>query len=215
MKHSFLGWPAYLASNVSSNKLHEGHVDHFSPWSPLFRKEDRALIVINDAAILAFTVFLFWCGQNFGYLLMFNLYFLPYIVVNFWLVTITKLQHSNPDVPYFNNDEWGWLKGQLTTVDRSYGPLLNRYVQINFKIWTLANPFLLRTLHHITDTHLVHHIFSKIPFYNAQEATEGIKKVVGKYYRYNDAPLYKQIWNVYSECAFVHKEGDAYWFYKE
>lgn len=74
---------------------------------------------------------------------------------------------------------------------------------------------IIRTLHHITDTHLVHHMYSKIPFYNASEATECVKQVIGKHYRYVDAPLWKQIWNVYSECVYVEKEGDAYWYWKE
>lgn len=134
LKHSFLGWPAYLASNVSSNKRYEGHVDHFSPWSPLFRPEDRIYIVINDIALLLFGGFLFWCAQLYGFMAVLNLYFLPYIVVNFWLVTITKLQHSSSDTPYFKHSEWGWLKGQLTTVDRTYGKLLDRYVP-NVLLW--------------------------------------------------------------------------------
>ena len=43
-----------------------------------------------------------------------------------------------------------WLRGALCTVDRSFGWLLDR------------------TLHHITDTHVCHHLFSKMPFYHAQ-----------------------------------------------
>jgi fatty acid desaturase len=44
-------------------------------------------------------------------------------------------------------------------VDRSFGPLLDH------------------TFHHIVDTHVCHHLFSKMPFYHAQEATEAMKKV--------------------------------------
>ena len=47
-----------------------------------------------------------------------------------------------------------WLRGALCTVDRSFGWLLNR------------------TLHHITDTHVCHHLFSKMPFYHAQAMKE-------------------------------------------
>merc|ERR1711918_251220 len=57
-------------------------------------------------------------------------------------------------------EEWSWLRGALCTVDRSFGPILDR------------------CLHHISDTHVCHHIFSKMPFYHAQEATKCIKKLL-------------------------------------
>jgi omega-6 fatty acid desaturase (delta-12 desaturase) len=44
-------------------------------------------------------------------------------------------------------------------VDRSFGPLLDH------------------TFHHIVDTHVCHHLFSTMPFYHAQEATQAIRKV--------------------------------------
>ena len=45
--------------------------------------------------------------------------------------------------------QWDWLRGALSTVDRSYGLL-----DIAF--------------HHIADTHVLHHIVSQIPYYHAQ-----------------------------------------------
>lgn len=197
IKHVTLGWPAYLFTNVSSNRGYKDqHVNHFSPWSPLFSKEDRKFVVISNIALLVFLYILYWFASVFGFMCLLKLYVVPYLIVNFWLVTITKLQHTNPDVPYFENKEWGWLIGQLTTIDRDFGPFLNK------------------TLHYINNTHLTHHLFSKIPFYHAPEATEAVKKVVGHYYRFNDAPVWKQIWNVFSECVYIEKEGRAYWFYR-
>ena len=52
----------------------------------------------------------------------------------------------------------------LCTVDRSFGPVLDY------------------TFHHISDTHVCHHLFSSMPFYHAQEATEAIRKALGPYY---------------------------------
>ena len=95
-------------------------------------------------------------------------YVIPYLVVNFWLVLITLLQHTHPgaapppppcrhppqprvlpcpahtrvvspppaqpthiptppptELPHYTDDEWDWLRGALSTVDRDYGPLLN------------------------------------------------------------------------------------------
>lgn len=101
------------------------HVDHFSPWSPLFRKEDRIYIVINDIALLLFCALLYIIYTYHGFVFLLKLYFVPYLVVNAWLVLITKLQHTSPDVPYFEDKEWSWLRGQLTTIDRSFGSILD------------------------------------------------------------------------------------------
>lgn len=57
------------------------------------------------------------------------------------------------------SQEWQWLRGALCTVDRSFGPLLDH------------------TFHHIVDTHVCHHLFSTMPFYHAQEATQAFRKV--------------------------------------
>jgi len=38
-------------------------------------------------------------------------------------------------------------------------------------------------LHGIVETHVLHHYISTIPFYNADEASEAIKPVMGKHYR--------------------------------
>lgn len=62
---------------------------------------------------------------------------------------ITLLQHTHPSLPHYNDKEWEWLRGALSTVDRSYGLL-----DIVF--------------HHIADTHVCHHLFSAMPHYHAQ-----------------------------------------------
>ena len=78
-----------------------------------------------------------------------QVYFMPYLIVNMWLVMITLLQHTHPSLPHFNDAEWEWLRGALSTVDRSYGLL-----DVVF--------------HHIADTHVCHHLFSTMPHYHAQ-----------------------------------------------
>lgn len=46
-------------------------------------------------------------------------------------------------------DEFDWLRGALSTVDRSFGVVLNH------------------VFHRITDTHVAHHLFHTMPFYHA------------------------------------------------
>ncbi|KAG5072275.1 hypothetical protein JHK86_007486 [Glycine max] len=62
-----------------------------------------------------------------------------------------------------NSSEWDWLRGALVTVDRDYG-ILNK------------------VFHNITDTHVVHHLFSTMPHYHAMVATKAIKLILGEYY---------------------------------
>lgn len=95
-----------------------------------------------------------WCSTS-GFLadgdVILQVYIIPYLVVNNWLVTITLLQHTHPKLAHYNDKEWDWLRGALATVDRSYG-------------------FLDYFFHHIADTHVAHHLFSNMPHYHAEEA---------------------------------------------
>ncbi len=91
--------------------------------------------------------------------------------------------------------EWSWLRGALCTVDRSFGPVLDH------------------CFHHISDTHVCHHLFSKIPFYHAQEATEAIKKVIGQYYLKDDTPIARALWRSFTTCQFID-ENEGIAFYK-
>lgn len=55
---------------------------------------------------------------SFGWPWLVKTYVLPYLVVNFWLVCITFLQHTHPNLPHYDDNEWDWLRGALATVDR-------------------------------------------------------------------------------------------------
>ena len=62
---------------------------------------------------------------------------------------MTWLQHTDTHVPHYGEDEWDWLRGAVTTVDRPY-------------------PWLIDELHHhLGTTHVCHHLFHTIPHYHA------------------------------------------------
>lgn len=181
-----IGWPLYLLFNVASRPYPDSWwVNHFDPWSPIFSKRERIEIVVSDAALLAVGWGLISAGQNWGWIWLLKTYFVPYLIVNFWLVTITLLQHTHPALPHYTDSEWDWLRGALATVDRSYGALLD----------TLH--------HHIADTHVLHHLFSQIPHYHAQEATEALIPILGEYYRKDDRFFLTALWQDYSLCRYV------------
>ncbi|PWA56913.1 FAD2-8 protein [Artemisia annua] len=70
--------------------------------------------------------------------------------------------------------------------------------------------------HHVTDTHVVHHLFSTIPHYHAMEATKASKLILGEYYQFDDTSVINAMWREATECLFVEAdEGGSrgvYWF---
>ena len=68
-------------------------------------------------------------------------------------------------MPHYTGDEWNFVRGAAATIDREFG-FIGRHL-----------------LHGIIETHVLHHYVSTIPFYNADEASEAIKPIMGKHYR--------------------------------
>lgn len=93
-------------------------------------------------------------------------------------------------VPHFRGEQWNFIRGALCTVDRDYG------------IFNILH-------HHIGDTHVAHHLFSTMPHYHAQEATEALKKVLGKYYLQDDSSILKALWKSWNSCHYVEDNGDV------
>jgi len=146
------GWmPAYLCFNMSGPKKNaNGPKCHFNPYASFFLPKERLSVVLSD---VAFGAALFTLGHfisSYGFLLIFKMYLVPYMIVNLYLVLITYMHHTDTFIPHFREGEWTWLRGSLCTVDRSFGKWLDG------------------VLHHIVDTHVCHHIFSKMPHYHCK-----------------------------------------------
>lgn len=199
-----VGWPAYLVMNVTGNKSYDPNtwVNHFTPTSPIFTTGEsndslnQKLILLGDVSLVAMMLVIYKVVQmtSLGYVVY--IYGIPYLIVNFWLVLITYLQHTDLNLPHYTEGEWDWLRGALATVDRDYG-LINL------------------VLHHITDTHVVHHMFSTMPHYHAEEATRAIIPLLGKYYRYDNTPIATALWNSFRDCQVLYpdeKLKGVHWF---
>eukprot|EP00658_Telonema_sp_P-2_P022046 TRINITY_DN187_c0_g1_i8.p1 TRINITY_DN187_c0_g1~~TRINITY_DN187_c0_g1_i8.p1 ORF type:complete len:133 (-),score=50.20 TRINITY_DN187_c0_g1_i8:7-405(-) len=91
----------------------------------------------------------------------------------------------NAEYGHYEDAEWDFVKGALSTVDRRYGGPLDAW------------------MHHITNGHVVHHIFSHMAFYNAIEATPYVAKKLGRHYHYDDRNLFTQI----REGMFHHQSS--------
>ncbi|KAK4664309.1 Oleate hydroxylase fah12 [Podospora pseudopauciseta] len=205
-----IGWWNYLLTNVTGHNNHERHregrgkgkkngfgggVNHFDPRSPLYENRDAWAIIMSDVGIACTISILVYLCKQFGTANMFVWYFLPYMWVNHWLVAITFLQHTDPSLPHYTEEEWDFVKGAAATIDREFG-FIGRHL-----------------LHGIIETHVLHHYVSTIPFYNADEATEAIKPVMGKHYRADvkDGPVgfIKSMWKAARWCQWVEPTEGA------
>jgi phytoene desaturase len=90
-------------------------------------------------------------------------YAVPWIFNSWWLVSVTYLQHHDPETLVYGDEDWKFVNAAFETVDRTYG----------FGIDWLH--------HHITDGHVAHHLFfTKIPHYNLPKATVAIRQHLEK-----------------------------------
>jgi len=187
-----VGWPGYLLFNVASQE-YSRRANHFEPGSPLFKDRDRHLIVWSDVGLLAVIALFVWISRTFGFVFWVKYYFMPYLIVNFWLVTITYLQHSDPKIPHYRGEEWNFIRGALATMDRDYG--IFNYLH-----------------HHIGDSHVAHHLFSTMPHYHAIEATPYLKKFLGKYYLEEKENFMQSLWKNWNSCHWVESTGNIVFF---
>ena len=188
--------PIYLVFNWTGPLKYKGkNANHFSPHAVMFLPKQRNGVILSDIIYFAWVVTLvyFCCEYSCTHVLFY--YGVPQLITNCYLALITFLQHTDTFVPHFRGEDWSWLRGALCTVDRSFGKWLDG------------------VFHHISDTHVCHHLFPEIPFYHAEEATEAIRVVLGKYRLQDDTPIWKAFWRAYTNCKFVEDEGPVA-FYK-
>lgn len=213
-----LGWmPMYLGFNFANfslntlvtnssrlgfngtgpRKYQNGPKCHFNPKAVFFSPKDRPSVVLSDIGFIVALMVIGFFAYTFTLPVVLRLYILPYMAMNAFLVLITLLHHTDTYVPHFREGEWTWLRGSLCTVDRSYGKILDVI------------------LHHITDTHVCHHIFSKMPFYHCVEATEAIKPILGKYYLRDETPIIPAMWRAMTQCIYVQNDGQVVFYRKK
>lgn len=190
----FLGWPFYIATNAWGQNYGR-RTNHFEPSSPIFKPSHKWDVIMSDVGMILTIIGLTYFSMSYSFVSMLKYYFGAYLWVNFWLVLITYLQHTDKRVPHYRGEEWNFIRGALCTVDRDYG------------IFNIVH-------HHIGDTHVAHHLFSQMPHYHAQEATEAIKKVLGDYYLTDNTNFMVALWNAWNTCHYVDDQGDILYYKK-
>eukprot|EP00899_Mesostigma_viride_P022170 jgi/Mesvir1/3137/Mv16308-RA.1 len=173
---------------------------HFDPSSDLFVPSERTDVLTSTACYFGMLAILGGLTYYLGPMMMFKLYFMPYWINVIWLDVVTYLHHHGYDekVPWYRGEEWNYMRGGLSTIDRDYGVFNN--------------------IHHDIGTHVVHHLFPQIPHYNLIAATEAVKPVMGKYYREPEKSgwfpthLFRHLLNSFKTDRFVSDTGDVVFY---
>ncbi|KAA1469817.1 delta-12 fatty acid desaturase [Dentipellis sp. KUC8613] len=198
------GFPMYLIRNASGQKRYPAGTNHFNPNAVIYAPHQFGQIVISDIGIfLLFAVLGYW-GYHRGFGEVFRLYLVPYLWVNHWLVLITFLQHTDPLLPHYRAPEFTFPRGALATFDRNVMGDLGSIMG-----WIGAG-----ATHGIAETHVAHHVASKIPHYHAWEATYALRKRLDQsgIKLQGGAVGWMEIYRVMKECRFVEDEGDVLFF---
>lgn len=190
--HLVIGWPLYLMGLASTgrldangNPLNEGDIiDHFRPGSKMFPSKINLKITVSTLGVIGMLALLTKLSLDHGFLTVFLWYGAPYMWTNAWLVLYTWLQHTDPSIPQYGAEEWTWVKGALSTIDRDYG------------IFDFFH-------HKIGSTHVAHHLFHEMPFYKADVATAALKEYLGPLYNYDPHPWYHEMWRIAKTCHYV------------
>ncbi|MGL5133498.1 MAG: DUF3474 domain-containing protein [Planktothrix sp.] len=183
-----VAYPVYLFR--SSSPLRKG--SHFLPSSPMFKESEKWDIITSTSLMIVMVSFLGLITYQFGWVFFLKYYFMPYFVFVMWLDLVTYLHHTEADIPWYRGEDWYFLKGALSTIDRDYG---------------FINP-----IHHNIGTHVAHHIFLNMPHYHLKTATEAIKPLLGEYYRSSNEPIWKSFIQSYRSCHFVPDNGSKVYY---
>ncbi|OTB09737.1 hypothetical protein K445DRAFT_362239 [Daldinia sp. EC12] len=189
------GWQVYILLNATAGEDSMQNQEakwwrrsHLDPFSGVFRPQEALYILISDLGLALVGAGLYYSSLALGWQTVFLLYGVPYFWVNHWLVAITYLHHTHQDLPHYDGARWTFVAGALATVDRDFG-FIGRHI-----------------FHGIIDTHVVHHLFSRIPFYYAEEATRAIKPLLGDLYHSDERSFMASLWETSRSCQYVEND---------
>jgi len=184
----FGGWPLYLLMGMADRDDY-----HFWPNDALCKnEEEKSQMRESIAWIIGFVGILALIGYYQGLSTLLVYYLPPYIVFSMWISLVTHLHHTHPDVPWFRDPDWSYMRGALSTVDRNYG--------------------IVEPIHHDIGTHTVHHLFNKIPHYHLKEATVAIKPILGEYHKKSEDQVLSAMLKIWNHCRYVSDVGSVMFY---
>ena len=182
-----LAYPIYLFVGSRGHKE-----SHFLPSNQLFKPSEKGDIITSTIYWGLMVAGLAIIGWQFGLVFLLKYYLMPYLVFVVWLDLVTYLHHTVPELPWYRNDSWYFLKGALSTIDHDYGFINN--------------------IHHNIGTHVAHHIFSNMPHYYLKDATEAIKPILGEHYHAANEPIWTLLWRSMRNCHYVDNQGSKVYY---
>ncbi|WCL49565.1 fatty acid desaturase [Leptospira sp. GIMC2001] len=165
---------------------------HFHPKSNLFKENERSQVVLSTTLWVIMVCFLGWTIFQYGIISFLIYYFVPYTIFVIWLSLVTYLHHTDVNIPWYRNEDWTFLKGAMSTIDRSYG--------------------IFEPIHHNIGSHVIHHIFAGIPHYNLLEAKKHLKKALGSDYRESKNSLFYDFMKSYRDCITIPDKGNIVYY---
>ncbi|CAI5745774.1 unnamed protein product [Peronospora destructor] len=164
-------WFAYLVEGFPPRKI-----NHFNPFEPLYVRQVSA-VIISIGTQLVVAVFSIYLSFQLGFKTMALYYYAPIFVFSTMLVITTFLHHNDEETPWYGDSDWTYVKGNLSSVDRSYGALIDN-------------------LSHNIGTHQIHHLFPIIPHYKLNRATKAFHQAFPELVRKSDEPILKAFYRV-------------------
>ncbi|KAH3806635.1 uncharacterized protein LOC127834109 [Dreissena polymorpha] len=176
------GWFAYLWRGYHPRK-----VCHFNPLEAMFGRHVRGC-TLSVLALAGWVSCLYYCACVYGTWALVKYYIVPEIVFASWLLVVTFLHHIEEDTPWYSDEHWTYVKGQLSSIDRKYG-------------WA-------HDVIHNIGTHQVHHLFSKVPHYHLEEATKHFRANFPNLARTCDRPILSSLVRMYQKFAVQYRIGN-------
>lgn len=193
-----IGWNWYIISNITcpptaviKKNMSAWRHSHFDPWGALFRSSEALSIIFSDIGCLLTITGLYHLYLQVGFQTVLWVYIVPWTWVSHWIVMITYLHHTAPDVPKYTSDSWTFIRGATATIDRDFS-----FIGSHF-------------FHHISSDHVTHHLFSKIPHYYSPVASKVIVPLLGRHYHGRGTFKYDDLKVAFGKCQWVEQDAQG------
>ncbi|XP_064615444.1 sn-1 acyl-lipid omega-3 desaturase (ferredoxin)-like [Liolophura sinensis] len=177
-----IGWYAYLAMGYGSRPVY-----HYNFLHRAFSRHVLACAV-SVSSLAVWVAILYHYTVYFGWGSLMIHYVIPAFVFASWGVVFTFLHHTDENVPWFSDQKWNFVLGQLSSIDREYG-------------WA-------HRLTHDIGTHQIHHLFTKVPHYHLHEATRAFRRHFPHLVRYSRAPIIPTFIKMFRKYVQQHVIAD-------
>jgi omega-3 fatty acid desaturase (delta-15 desaturase) len=158
-----IGWFGYLALGYNPRP-----VLHFNPFDKMFIGHVFGCFCsLFSLATMTYLLYHFYMLVGLAPFVIY--YAVPLFIFACYIVVITFLHHTEMNIPWFADDQWDFVRGQLSTIDRHYG--------------------IVHDVIHCIGTHQMHHMFSKIPHYRLELATSHFRAAFPHLVRVCDEPI--------------------------